>query len=73
MVFKVTNMYVARRKKGLSQMTLAEMVGKSQAAISNLENGIIENPETLEKVSQILGIPANQLTEEYHSNAPSSI
>ena len=73
MVFKVTNMYVARRKKGLSQMTLAEMVGKSQAAISNLENGIIENPETLEKVSQILGIPANQLTEEYHSNASSSI
>jgi len=67
----VTNMYVLRKQKGISQRDLAQQLGKSQSIISKMENGILANPELLTKIAAILGCTEEFLRRTMHE--PSSI
>lgn len=51
-----------REKRKFTQMQIAEKVGISQQAYSQIENGII-NPslETALKISEVLEMPANKI------------
>lgn len=57
----------ARRKMGLSQKGLAEALGVSQGSVSKWEAGK-ESPraETVEKIRELSGIPADQPKTEYN-------
>lgn len=46
-----------RKRKGMSQLQLANAADITQAAMSGIENGKRPNPGTLEKLSKELGVP----------------
>lgn len=46
----------ARMKAGLSQTELAELSGKTQQTIANIENGVSLMPRKMEKIAKILKI-----------------
>tara|TARA_X000001316_G_C920185_1_gene34333 strand:+ start:1099 stop:1434 length:336 start_codon:yes stop_codon:yes gene_type:complete len=49
---------VLRKRRGLTQDQLSEKIGRSVDAVSNLERGkSLPNFETLERLSQELGVP----------------
>ena len=52
----------ARQKKGITQTELSEMVNATKQSICNWEHGRgIPNYEKLKKLSQILGVPIEEL------------
>lgn len=62
---KVTKMFVARKRAGLTQAALAHMVGVTQPRISAWENGRADIPEKRRtQIAQILGVWHEQLTDE---------
>lgn len=46
-----------RKGKGLSQVELAQTANLTQAALSAIENGARPNPDTLERICKVLGVP----------------
>ena len=55
-------MKVARVAAGLSQTALAEKVGSYQLRVSRLERGTsIPDPDEIQKLAQVLGVPKDQL------------
>ena len=62
---KVTKMFVRRKRMGLTQATLAQMVGVTQPRISAWENGKADVPEKRRaQIAEALGIAAGELTED---------
>lgn len=51
----------ARKKIGITQKKLSEMLGASLSAVQNYESGRLPNGETLIKLSKVLGCPAGWL------------
>lgn len=51
----------ARQLKGFSQKEFAAELEITQQAVSKIENSVIVSPETLEKVSTVLGIPVETI------------
>jgi transcriptional regulator with XRE-family HTH domain len=51
-------MRIARRKKGLSQAQMANLVGTTQATYSRIESGFIKQPdqEILKRISEVLEV-----------------
>lgn len=46
------------KKKGMSQIEVANLIGKSPTALSQIVNGTYKpQPETLEKLSEVLNVP----------------
>lgn len=46
------------KKRGLTQVEVAERIGKSTTALSQIINGVYEpNPESLEKLCNVLDVP----------------
>ena len=59
-----TNLINARKKAGLTQSQLGELVGITKQAISNLEVGRYgAKPETWDKLEDALNTPQRQLRE----------
>lgn len=50
-----------RKKQNLSQEKLAKIVGISRPALSNIENGVNPNGDTMLKIAQALGKPAHEI------------
>lgn len=65
---------LARKARGYSQKELADLVGKTPAAISKMEKGLLEiSDESLEAFSKALGFPLSlfsQKEEEYPMAVP---
>lgn len=58
-----------RRRKGLTQASLAAMIGVTQAAISQWEAGVsIPSPFKVGQLSEVLGIPLVMLTDYMNMN-----
>ncbi len=56
------NIKQARKKKGLKQRELADMIGFSESSISKYEQGLISIPPTvLERLSKVLEVPLSDL------------
>ena len=61
---RLINLKVARKKKGLTQKKLAELVGVSVATINRIETGKqILKIDMLNKLANVLEIPVNELLE----------
>ena len=61
----VNNLKYYRKEKGLSQEKLSYLVGKSIAYINQIENkDSWPQPEMVDKIAVILGIPSSKLFEE---------
>jgi len=46
------------KKKGVTQKEVAAKIGKSTTALSQIINGVYEpNPETLDKICEVLDVP----------------
>lgn len=46
------------KKRGLTQVEVAKSIGKSTTALSQIINGVYEpNPESLEKLCNVLDVP----------------
>lgn len=46
------------KKQGLTQKDVADKIGKSPTALSQMINGVYEpNPETLDKICEVLDVP----------------
>lgn len=60
------NIAKIRRKKGISQETLAKKVNKSKQSIYLLEKGEIQKPnvETIHKIADALGVPITELLKK---------
>lgn len=55
----------ARQQRMMAQETLSLLTGIDQASLSRLENGkIYPYAGWAQKISEVMGIPANQLFEE---------
>ena len=56
-------MRTARRKKGLSQAQMADLVGTTQATYSRIESGFIRQPDSviLKHISEVLEVPRENL------------
>ncbi|UJH67378.1 helix-turn-helix domain-containing protein [Allomuricauda sp. SCSIO 65647] len=53
---KVINVLI--KKKGLTQAEVANKIGKSTTALSQIINGAYNpNPDTLDKICKVLGVP----------------
>jgi len=50
-----------RRKKGLSQEQLGELVGISQSKISKIENGFWDSLSDLRLLARVLEVPIEEL------------
>jgi transcriptional regulator with XRE-family HTH domain len=63
---KVTVMSIQRKRQRVTQITLANEIGVTQAEISLIERGLT-NPkeETLEKIATVLNIPSTELLMEF--------
>ena len=58
----------ARSAKGLSQVALAEKIGRTTETISNIERGVTAPTiETLERLSKALSLPMVEFFEGYDS------
>ena len=67
----VNNLKYYRKEKGLSQEKLSYLVGKSIAYINQIENkDSWPQPEMVDKIAVILGIPSSKLFEERGSFLP---
>lgn len=56
------NIKQARKKKGLKQKELAELIGFSESSISKYEQGLIQIPNTvLERIAKVLDVPLFEL------------
>ena len=53
-----------RRKRGLSQEQLGELVGFSQSKISKIENGDWDSLSNLRLIAKALGVPIEELVRE---------
>ena len=55
-----------RRKRGISQETLAKKVDKSKQSIYLLENGEIQRPnvETIQKIAEVLEVSITELLKK---------
>jgi transcriptional regulator with XRE-family HTH domain len=53
-----------RQLKGLTQLGLAEKIGKTQALISSFEKTGIINKYTLQEIAEALNMPVEQLNSE---------
>lgn len=61
----VNNLKFYRKQKGISQEKLSYAVGKSIAYINQIENkDTWPQPEMVDKIAEILGIPSSVLFEE---------
>lgn len=61
----VTKMFVARRRAGLSQAKLAEMIGVTQPRISAWENRKADIPaKRRAQIARVLSVFAEQLTDD---------
>jgi len=50
------------KKKGLTQVEVAKKIGKSPTALSQIiKGGYNPNPDTLKKISDVLGVPQSIL------------
>ena len=59
------NVRLAREANGITQADLATRVGAPQAAISKLENGLIEvDPDRLKRIADSLGYPVDLFTAD---------
>ena len=46
------------KRKGITQIELAKLIGKSPTALSQIINGVYEpNPQTLDKICEALDVP----------------
>ena len=46
------------KKRGLTQLVVANKIGKSPTALSQIINGVYDpNPETLDKICEVLDVP----------------
>ena len=46
------------KKRGLTQLVVANKIGKSTTALSQMINGVYDpNPETLDKICEVLDVP----------------
>lgn len=62
---RVTKMFVARKRAGYTQAQLAAMIGVTQPRISAWESGKAEvPPKRRRQLAQILGVWAEQLTDD---------
>lgn len=53
---KVVNILI--KKKGLTQAEVANRIGKSPTALSQMINGVYNpSPDTLDKICKVLGVP----------------
>ena len=48
-------MAILRKQRGITQIQLAQMIGKHQSFVSNMENGMRVRFAVLQKVADILG------------------
>jgi transcriptional regulator with XRE-family HTH domain len=60
-----------RKRRGLSQEQLAELIDRSPDAISNIERGVsVASYETLEALASGLGIPVADFFADSESESP---
>ena len=65
MTRKITKMFLARKRAGLTQARLAELIGVTQPRISAWETGSADiPPKRRAQVAMILSVFAEQLTDE---------
>nr|DAP92771.1 MAG TPA: helix-turn-helix domain protein [Caudoviricetes sp.] len=66
------NIKQVRKKKGLKQKELAELIGFSESSISKYEQGLIQIPNTvLERIAKVLEVPLFEILpwdDEFNSN-----
>lgn len=66
------NIKQARKKKGLKQKELAELIGFSESSISKYEQGLIQIPNTvLERIAKVLEVPLFEILpwdDEFNSS-----
>lgn len=59
------NVRVARVRRSMSQEALADLIGTSQASLSEIERGLTAtNLDTIEKLAQALSVKAADLLDE---------
>jgi len=62
---KVTKMFLARRRLGMTQVQLAELIGVTQPRISAWENGHVEIPRGRRKqIAALLYLATDELDQE---------
>jgi transcriptional regulator with XRE-family HTH domain len=61
MKYAVRLIKLARERKGWTQAYLAQLIGKSPAAISMIESGEIASPPTLKLIADVLGLDMEDL------------
>lgn len=68
---RAVNLKLYRKRKGLKQQELAELIGVTYGAVSSWERGIrCMDWDTAEKISEVLGIrPFELLSEDSEENA----
>lgn len=60
---------VIRKRRGFSQMALAELIEKSSAYISYIENGSKSlSIDTLVQIANVLNVPADELLQDNLTN-----
>ncbi len=64
----------ARKKKGLSQEKVAELINTSRSNISKYENEVLEpNLETIKKLCELYNISADELLEINNNKTENNI
>lgn len=62
---KITQMFLARKRLGWTQLRLAEVVGVTQPRISAWERGQADIPDIRRRqIARALGVEAGTLTDE---------
>lgn len=65
MTRKITRMFIARKRRGWTQVRLAEEIGVTQPRISAWETGMMDLPDPRrEQIARALDVPALTLTDE---------
>lgn len=65
------NIKEIRRRKGLTQTQLADLIGVQRAVISKYESGMVEPPiKTLQKIANALGISTYALLDVEEPQKP---
>lgn len=60
------NIITLRKQKQLTQIDLAKKINYSDKAVSRWENGeVIPDVETLQKISQVFGVPVSYMLEKH--------
>lgn len=63
-----TNIITLRKQKQLTQIDLAKKINYSDKAVSRWENGeVVPDVETLQKISQVFGVPVSYMLEKHES------